>query len=174
MLLAEGDEEKLSDDDRFLPAETTCGEIILEAVLPANIHELAQDVISQYHVKVVDIIDMPEYKAIVILAEPDNPITEDPRFINYNEDYQLSENYTGSGELNLKYGHIAAPPTVIVEETTPDSIKRTFSAEELEEDSQSGDGNETDVDVDIAILDTGIDLDPSGSKCLQGFQRHRN
>ena len=142
MLLTEGDEEKLADDDRFLPAETTCGEIILEAVLPANIQELAQDVISQYHVKVVDIIDMPEYKAIVILAEPDNPITKDPRFINYNEDYQLSENYTGSGELNLKYGHIAAPPTVIEEEITPDSIKRTFSAEELEEDSQSEDGEE--------------------------------
>ena len=159
MLLAEGDEEKLADDARFLPAETTCGEIILEAVLPANIQELAQDVIAQYHVKVVDIIDMPEYKAIVILAEPDNPITKDPRFVNYNEDYQLSENYTGGGELNLKYGHIAAPPTVIEEETTPDSIKRTFSAEELEEDSQSEDGNETDVDVDIAILDTGIDLD---------------
>ena len=148
-----------ADDARFLPAETTCGEIILEAVLPANIHELAQDVISQYHVKVVDIIDMPVYKAIVILAEPDNPITKDPRFVNYNEDYQLSENYTGSGELNLKYGHIAAPPTVIEEEITPDSIKRTFSAEELEEESQSEDGNKTDVDVDIAILDTGIDLD---------------
>ena len=159
MLLAEGDEEKLADDARFLPAEATCGEIILEAVLPANIHELAQDVISQYHVKVVDIIDIPEYKAIVILAEPDNPITKDPRFVNYNEDYQLSENYTGSGELNLKYGHIAAPPTVIEEEIRPDSIKRTFSAEELEEDSQSEDGNKTDVDVDIAILDTGIDLD---------------
>ena len=158
-MLAEGDEEKLSDDDRFLPAETTCGEIILEAVLPANIQELAQDVISQYHVKVVDIIDMPEYKAIVILAEPDNPITKDPRFIDYNEDYQLSENYTGSGELNLKYGHIAAPLTVIEEEITPDSIKRTYSAEELEEDSQSEDGNGTNVDVDIAILDTGIDLD---------------
>ena len=41
MLLAEGDEEKLSGDDRFLPAETTCGEIILEAVLPANIQELS-------------------------------------------------------------------------------------------------------------------------------------
>ena len=160
MLLAEGDEEKLSGDDRFLPAETTCGEIILEAVLPANIQELAQDVISQYHVKVVDIIDMPEYKAIVILAEPDNPITKDPRFINYNEDYQLSENYTGSGELNLKYGHIAAPPTVIEEEITPDSIRRTFSAEELDEDdTQSEDGEEAEVDVDIAILDTGIDLD---------------
>ena len=99
MLLAEGDEEKLADDTRFLPAKTTCGEIILEAVLPANIQELAQDVITQYHVKVVDIIDMPEYKAIVILAETDNQITKDPRFINYNEDYQLSENYTGGGEL---------------------------------------------------------------------------
>jgi subtilisin family serine protease len=159
MLLAEGDEEKLAEDARFLPAETTCGEIILEAILPANIHELADDVISQYHVKVVDIIDMPEYKAIVILAEPDNPITKDPRFVNYSEDYQLSENYTGSGELNLEYGHIAAPPTEIEEETIPDSIKRTFSAEELEEDSQTGDGEEAEVDVDIAILDTGIDLD---------------
>ena len=79
-----------------------------------------------------------------------------------------------AGELNLKYGHIAAPPTVIEEEITPDSIKRTFSAEELEADSQSEDDNKTDVDVDIAILDTGIDPKSSGSKCLQGFQRHRN
>jgi hypothetical protein len=169
MLLAEGDEEKLTEDTRFLPAETTCGEIILEAILPANIQELAEDVISQYHVKVVEIIDMPEYKAIVILAEPDNPITKDPRFVNYHEDYPLSENYTGSGELNLKYGHIAAPPTVIEEEITPDSIKRTFSAEELDEDSQSGDGEEVEVDVDIAILDTGIDLDHPDLNVYQDF-----
>ena len=41
MLLTEGDEQKLVGYDRFLPAETTCGEIILEAVLPANIQEVS-------------------------------------------------------------------------------------------------------------------------------------
>jgi hypothetical protein len=158
MLLAEGDEHKLAQDARFLPAETTCGEIILEAVLPANIHDLAQQVISQYHVKVVDVIDMPEYKAIVILAEPDNAITKDPRFVNYNKDYAASENYTGGGELDLKYGHLAAPPTALKEETIPDSIKRTYSMEELNGEAKS-DGAKKGVDVDIAILDTGIDLD---------------
>jgi subtilisin family serine protease len=158
MLLADGDEDKLAEDARFLPADTTCGEIILEAILPANIQDLAQQVISQYHVKVVDVIDMLEYKAIVILAEPDNPITKDPRFVNYNKDYDLSENYTGGGELNLKYGHVAAPPSVLKEETIPDSIKRTYSIEELQGESKSDEAKKG-IDVDIAILDTGIDLD---------------
>jgi hypothetical protein len=169
MLLVEGDQEKLAEDTRFLPGKKTCGEIILEAVLPANIHELAEEVVSQYHVKVVEIIDMPDYKAIVILAEPDNPITKDPRFVNYNKDYELSENYTGGGDLTLKYGHIAAPPSVIEEETTPDSIKRTFSAEELDEDSQSEDSVKADTDVDIAILDTGIDLDHPDLNVYKNF-----
>jgi subtilisin len=136
----------------------TCGEIILEAVLPVNIQNLSQQVISQYHVKVVDVIDMPDYKAIVILGEPDNPITKDPRFVNYTKDYALSENYTGGGELDLKYGHVAAPPTVLKEETIPDSIKRTYSMQNLTGESKSNDGKK-DIDVDIAILDTGIDLD---------------
>jgi len=101
---------------------------------------------------------MPDYKAIVILAEPDNPITKDPRFVNYTKDYALSENYTGGGELDLKYGHVAAPPTVLKEETIPDSIKRTYSMQNLTGESKSNDGKK-DIDVDIAILDTGIDLD---------------
>ena len=44
---------------------------------------------------------MTGYKAIAILAEPDNPITKDTRFVNYNENYNLSSNYTGGGELDV-------------------------------------------------------------------------
>jgi subtilisin family serine protease len=95
---------------------------------------------------------MTDYKAIVILAEPDNPITKDPRFVQYGEDYKAQSNYTGGGELDLSSGHIAATPPTIKEETIPDSIKRTFSTADLK-------GDLKDTDVDIAILDTGIDLD---------------
>jgi subtilisin family serine protease len=100
---------------------------------------------------------MPEYKALVVLADPTNQITKDSRFINYNEGYDLSTNNTGAGELDLSSGHVAAPPSKIEKQTIPDSIKRTFSAEDLEENSKSGNG--TEIDVDIAILDTGVDLD---------------
>ena len=117
-----------------------------------NIFNVADEAISTYHVKVVDVINMTDYKAIVILAEPDNPITKDPRFVHYGEEYQAASNYTGGGELDLRSGHIAAPPPTIKEETIPDSIKRTFSTADLE-------GGQKDTDVDIAILDTGIDLD---------------
>ena len=113
---------------------------------------MADEAISTYHVKGVDVINMTDYKAIVILAEPDNSITKDPRFVHYGEEYQAASNYTGSGELEIKSGHIAAPPPTIKEETIPDSIKRTFSTADLE-------GGQKDTDVDIAILDTGIDLD---------------
>ncbi len=75
---------------------------------------------------------MTDYKAIVILAEPDNPITKDQRFVHYGEDYSTQSNYTGGGELDLSSGHIAAPPPAIKEETIPDSIKRTFSTADLE------------------------------------------
>ena len=53
---------------------------------------------------------MTDYKAIVILAEPDNPITKDPRFVQYGENYKAQSNYTGGGELDLSSGHIAATP----------------------------------------------------------------
>jgi len=90
------------------------------------------------------------------LAEPDNPITKDSRFVNYNQNYKLSSNYTGGGELDLSSGHIAAPAPVLKAETLPDSIKRTFSTADLKGKAKS---NFTKgVDADIAILDTGIDL----------------
>jgi subtilisin family serine protease len=95
---------------------------------------------------------MTDYKAIVILAEPENPITKDPRFVHYGEEYQAASNYTGAGQLDLSTGHITAPPPTIKEETIPDSIKRTYSTADLED-------GEKQADVDIAILDTGIDLD---------------
>jgi len=160
MLLAEGDEKKVLQDPHFLPASATCGEMILE-LLPSlvpvtNIYDVANQVVSTYHVKVVDVYNMTNYKAIVILAEPDNAITKDSRFINYNQNNTLSSNYTGSGELDLSSGHIAAPAPVLKEETLPDSIKRTFTIEDLKGNAKS---NFTKgVDSDIAILDTGIDL----------------
>ena len=160
MLLAEGDEKKVLQDPHFLPASATCGEMILE-LLPSlvpvtNIYDVANQVVSTYHVKVVDVYNMTDYKAIVILAEPDNAITKDSRFINYNQNNTLSSNYTGSGELDLSSGHIAAPAPVLKEETLPDSIKRTFTTEDLKGNAKSNFSK--GVDADIAILDTGIDL----------------
>ena len=93
MLLANGDEKKVIQDTRFVLAKTTCGEIILELIpslLPStNIYDVSNEVVSSYHVKVVDVINMTNYKAIVILGEPDNPITKDSRFVNYEGSYGL-------------------------------------------------------------------------------------
>ena len=50
------------------------------------------------------------------------------------------------------------PHRYLKEETLPDSIKRTFSTEDLKEGAKSN-LSKFGVDVDIAILDTGIDLD---------------
>jgi subtilisin family serine protease len=127
-------------------------ELVADLVPTTDIFNVADDAVSTYHVKVVDVVNMTEYKAIVILGEPDNPITKDPRFVQYGEDYQSASNHTGGGELDLSSGHIAAPAPTIKEETIPDSIKRTFSTADLK-------GDQEDTDVDIAILDTGIDLD---------------
>ena len=132
-------------------------ELVPELEPVTDIYTVANEVVSTYHVKVVDVFNMTGYKAIAILAEPDNPITKDTRFVNYNENYNLSSNYTGGGELDVSSGHIAAPAPVLKEETLPDSIKRTFTTEDLKGEANS---NFTKgVDVDIAILDTGIDLD---------------
>jgi len=100
---------------------------------------------------------MPSYKAIAILAEPNNAIANDPMFVKY-ESTSAGQNQTqGAGELDTSAGHIAAA-AVVFNETLPDSIKRTFSIEELSK-AKSNDSGKKDVDVDIAILDTGIDLD---------------
>ena len=132
-----------------------CGEMILELVADlvplTNIFNVADEAISTFHVKVVDIINMTDYKAIVILAEPDNPIIKDPRFVNYGEDYQAASNYT-ERSVRFKFRTYYIPPPTIKEETIPDSIKRTFSTADLED-------GEKQTDMDIAILDTGIDLD---------------
>ena len=68
-----------------------------------NIINVADEAVKTFHVKVVDTINMTDYKAIVILAEPDNPITKDPRFVQYGEDYKAQSNYTGGGELRFKF-----------------------------------------------------------------------
>ena len=166
MLLADGDEKKLNQDNRFVLAPALCGELILEVDLSneankplvenkTTMNQFSDQIVAEYHVKVIDTIDMPDYKALVILAEPTNPVTKDPRFINYGEGYKLSSNYTGEGELNLRAGHIAAPAPVLKEETIPDSIKRTFTTKDLKGNSNF---SKNGVDVDIAVLDTGIDL----------------
>jgi hypothetical protein len=156
MLLAEGDEKKVIQDPRFVLGGANCGEMILELIADlvpvTDIFDVADEVVSTYHVKVVDVINMTDYKALVILAEPDNTITTDKRFVNYGEDYKAESNYTGHGELDLSSGHIAAPAPILKGETIPDSLKRTFSMDELKDGKK-------DIDVDIAILDTGIDLD---------------
>ena len=167
ILLADGDEKKLDQDERFVLAPAVCGELILEVDLQKEINkglldntmtmnQLADQVVSEYKIVWVDTIDMPDYKALVVLADPTNPVTNDPRFVDYNQNYENFSNHTGAGELDLQSGHVAAPPSTIEEQTVPDSIKRTFSAQELDENSNGGNGK--DVDVDIAILDTGIDL----------------
>ena len=60
MLLAQGDEKKVLQDARFLPAKETCGEMILELIprlVPVtNIYTVADEVVSTYHVKVVDVL----------------------------------------------------------------------------------------------------------------------
>jgi subtilisin family serine protease len=168
MLLAEGDEDKLHQDDRFVVAPAVCGELILEVDLQnvenkplldktMTMNQLAEQIVNEYHIIVADTIDLLDYKAIVVLADPSNAVTKDPRFINYNESYELSSNHTGAGELDLSSGHIAAPPKSIEKQTIPDSLKRSFSVEELDKDSKTRGDNDTDVD--IAILDTGVDLD---------------
>ena len=161
VLLADGDQKKVSDP-RFTPGTSSCGEIILEVrqdlLNTTNIHALADEVVSTYHVKVVDVIDMTDYKAITILAELDNPIIKDARFVHYDNS-TLATQYQAAGELDTSSGHIvAAPPAVVVwNQTLPDSIKRTFSTEDLTKEKSNVTGKKN-VDVDIATLDTGIDL----------------
>jgi subtilisin family serine protease len=168
MLLVDGDENKLDQDERFVLAPAVCGELILEVDLQNEINkalldntmtmsQLADQVVAEYKIVWVNTIDMPDYKALIVLADPTNPVTKDPRFIDYNESYENFSNHTGAGELDLRSGHVAAPPATIEEQTVPDSIKRTFSMGELQNDSKSEDGK--DIDVDIAILDTGVDLE---------------
>ena len=62
-------------------------ELVLDLIPVTNIFTVSDEVISTYHVKVVDVINMTDYKAIVILAEPDNPITKDQRFVHYGGNY---------------------------------------------------------------------------------------
>ena len=63
-----------------------------------DIHQVAEDVISKYHVKVVEEFDMPDYKAIAILAEPNNAIVNDPIFVKYES--TLAGQHQGAGELD--------------------------------------------------------------------------
>jgi subtilisin family serine protease len=137
-------------------------EVILELrrdlVPTINFRMFADQIAKGYNVVVLDLIDTPVYKAIVIRApEANNPIFKDTRFVNYN-----LPNNPGSGELDEFKGHYAQ---LKWNQDIPYGIKRT---EEIGGASGGGGNNvvrETsatnnarNVDVDIAILDTGISL----------------
>ena len=133
ILFNETEAKKMPEDPRFLPGKVSCGEIILELkenlLNTTNIHNVADDAVNRYHVKVIDVFDMPTYKAIAMLAELNNPILNDPRFVNYNEPSMQSAGYLGAGELDTASGHIAS--AMGFNETVPDSIKRSFSMSDL-------------------------------------------
>ena len=134
---------------------------------------------QNYNVNVIDTVDVPGYKAIVIQA-PDlnNPVLRDTRFVNYG----LADNNSGVGELNEVSGHntqlkwnqtipygikrilpisnetseggnVSSPVTGIVNNTAPTNVVASDTSRSI---NQTG-GNSTG-DVDIAILDTGISL----------------
>ena len=109
----------------------------------------ANELAQKYNVVVLDVIDSPGYKAIVI-RDPgnNNPVLADPRFVI---------------EVNQFMGHTAQ---LKWDQTTPYGIKRTTplttGAEQIENSSNvkatSATNNPKNVDADIAVLDTGISL----------------
>ena len=131
---------------------------------------------------ILDTVDIPHYKAIVVQApDANNPLFSDTRLVDYN-----LPNNAGVGELNGVSGHITP---LKWNQTVPSGIKRIIpianvSAQDgsgnvssaspeafnnttptgiadLDTNGQAG-SNATDrtrtVDADIAVLDTGIKL----------------
>ena len=140
---------------------------------------MAEELAANYNVVVIDTVDVPGYKAIVIQApDVNNPVFRDSRFVNYN----LADNNSGVGELNAVSGHntqlkwnqtipygikriipisnetievsnSSNSASTKVNNTMPNSV---VASETLRPTNQTG-GNTTS-NVDIAILDTGISL----------------
>ncbi len=169
-----------------LPTKEVILEVQLNLVPVTNVRELADEIVNTYKVVLVDSIDTPAYKAIVIQApEAGNLIFNDSRFV----DYDLPNNL-GRGELDEVTGHIAQ---VKWNQIVPYGLERTIPISNATNEgdhvpvSTAGGGvNNSDtatthnaaidkmrpfepssvttinrsrsVDVDIAILDTGISL----------------
>ena len=171
-------------------AELPTKEVILEVqpnlVPVTNVKELADEVVTTYEVVLVNIVDTPAYKAIVVQApQANNPIFSDSRFVDYN-----LLNNLGRGELNEVTGHIAQ---LKWNQTVPYGLERTIPISNATNEGNhvpvitaGGGVNNSDpaatdnaafdtmrpfepssvttinrarsVDVDIAILDTGISL----------------
>ena len=139
-------------------------EVILELrrdLIPTvNFPTFANQIAKGYNVVILDLIDTPVYKAIVIQApQANNPIFRDTRFVNYH----LGNN-PGSGELDEFKGHYAQ---LKWNQDIPYGIKRTEELGKATDGSSSNNNvvretsatnNARSVDVDIAILDTGISL----------------
>jgi hypothetical protein len=159
-------------------------EVVLEVqpnrpdLVDADVTKIAEEIAANYNLIIIDTIDVPGFKAIVI-QEPgaNNPVFSDTRFV----DYDLADN-SGVGELNgvsghltqLKWnqtipygikrtipianatsegGNVSNSTPGAVNNTTPTGIASLDSARPVEQA-----GSTTPGDVDIAILDTGISL----------------
>ena len=144
-----------------------------------DVVEMAEELAVNYNVVVIDTVDVPGYKAIIIQAPGvNNPVFRDSRFVNYN----LADNNSGVGELNAVSGHntqlkwnqtipygikriipisnetieVSNSPnstSTTVNNTVPNSV---VASDTLRPTNQTG-GNTTS-NVDIAVLDTGISL----------------
>jgi Subtilase family len=141
-------------------------EVILQLrqdlVPSVDLHAFANEIAQRYNVIVLDLIDTPVYKAIVIRApETNNQVLLDTRFVKYN----LANN-AGGGEFDEFKGHTTQ---LKWNQTIPYGIKRTTPVTSAAAGQTVGNNNvsatsggsphkERTVDVDIAVLDTGISL----------------
>jgi subtilisin family serine protease len=139
---------------------------------------LAEEIAAIYGLIVIDTVDVPGYKAIIVQAPvANNPVFSDTRFVDYN-----TADVSGVGEMNDVSGHYTQ---LKWNQTIPDGVKRTIPiANGTGEDENISSstprtvnntaptgvaefdnvgpikqaGSSTSGDVDIAILDTGISL----------------
>jgi hypothetical protein len=166
----------------FKPLEVK--EVVLEVrpdrpdLVNADVASLAEEIAAIYDLIVIDTVDVPGYKAIIIQAPvANNPVFSDTRFVDYN-----TADVSGVGEMNGVSGHYTL---LKWNQTIPDGVKRTIpiangSGEDGNVSSSTPGtvnntaptgvaelddvgpmeqaGSSTSGDVDIAILDTGISL----------------
>ncbi len=110
-------------------------EVILElADTRVDMLALANEIVELYDLVVLDTVDTPNYKAIIIQApNANNPVFSDTRF----EDYNLPNN-PGRGELNGVYGHITQ---LQWNQTIPYGLKRTIPIADTSNQSGLGINN---------------------------------
>ena len=125
----------------ILPTHTTSEAAFLSTV---------SDVANTDGVYLVDYVEFPTYKALVVrLSNPNHPILQDNRFVTTQIETQSSA------------GHIAQ---VEWDQIVPDSVKRTVPVNVSESEGQETDTSSISpagrqpVNADIAILDTGVSL----------------